>query len=175
METSKPPGHCEIDGNEIAKELARSGSSREPIGPAQVLKLVTPTSLAVDSLYDKIQKALDWSKHSQLFINELNKKMADLILKLNRGNCKNFLVTVTDICPNGLKTGIMQEEDAFSHSCLKEKDKPEHRLCCCPAFSRLRRQKLSKEIVDVRKFESKPIQNILTFLPQISQDFLQKI
>ena len=167
------PGHCGIDGNEIADELARSGSSNEPIGPEPMLGISSAyISSWIDQHDDLLHaerwKALDRCKHSKLFIKEPSKKLADFILKLNRENCRDLVGTLTGHNPNGthlVRIGIKQ--DALCQSCLEEEDRPEHKLCNCPAFSRLRRQILSNELIEVGNLHSIPIEDILLFLKRI--------
>ena len=167
------PGHCGIDGNEIADELARSGSSNEPIGPEPMLGISSAyISSWIDQHDDLLHaerwKALDRCKHSKLFIKEPSKKLADFILKLNRENCRDLVGTLTGHNPNGthlVRIGIKQ--DALCQSCLEEEDRPEHKLCNCPAFSRLRRQILSNQFIEVGNLHSIPIEDILLFLKRI--------
>ena len=124
------PGHCGIDGNEKADELARDGSSNSPYGSEPIIGISNSfmsgwINQMIDLLNAQRWNNLDKCKHSKLFIKEPSKKLADFILKLNRDNCKALIGTLTGHSLNGkhlVRLGI--HTDSLCQSCLEEEDTP---------------------------------------------------
>ena len=164
------PGHCGIEGNEIADELARSGSSTKAIGPEPKIGISSAhISRWIDHWFDQIHKerwqSTEKCKHSKYFVKEPSKKLSSFILKLNRIDCKVMIGTITGHSTNGkhlVKLGL--KTDSLCQSCLEEDDTPEHKLCDCPAFARTRLNILKSTIVDVNHLHTITFEDILSFL-----------
>ena len=100
------PGHCGIEGNEIADELARTGSSECPIGPEPFIGVSSTCIYSWIEKYAALQHAERWKelntcKHSKFFVKEPSRKLAEFVLKLDRTECRGIVGIITGHSNNG--------------------------------------------------------------------------
>ena len=82
--------------------------------------------------------------------------------KIDRTECRGIVGIITGHSNNGkhlARMGLVN--DATCQSCLEEEDTPEHRLCECLAFSRIRLNMLGVESIETKNLHSMRLEDIL--------------
>ena len=140
------PGHYNIEGNDLADQLAREGSSNHPIGPEPFLPLSGATVSSAIKSYFAEKQLSSWESN-------------DVVSR----KCHAPILAILESKPKGLKplpdTATLREYthlmtghsylNYFQHitgvnpsplclACNESNETSEHLLCLCPAFSILR-------------------------------------
>ena len=133
------PGHCGIDGNERADELARLGSSHQFIGPEPFCGL-SACSLRMElKAWETLKVESNWTntfigRQSKRFITP-NVSMTRKILDLSKKDLSTYTGLITGHCPSRYHLKVMKKlQDDTCRVCGMEKEDSEHLLCRCPAI-----------------------------------------
>lgn len=136
------PGHCGIDGNEMADCLARKGSGTILIGPEPFCGVPDCSFKMELKRWETSMVISNWnttstSKQAKQFIYPLEKNTRNL-LKLDKRNLRILTGLLTGHCPcryHLVKIGQIQ--DSKCRFCKLEDETSEHLLCkCCALIQR---------------------------------------
>lgn len=136
------PGHCNIDGNEKADELARNGSSMDP---SQAEQCTNPSLGTVQGKIGDLfkTKANDRWRNlvgcsiSKSLWPKLNENRTKDILNMKRKPLKTLIGVSTGHCMIGsFAQKIQRPANDFCRSCRDEEEveSVQHLLCHCPAL-----------------------------------------
>lgn len=167
------PGHSEIDGNETADELARSGVLTPYTDPEPVLKVSSSffKSHIVQwkrNAFNKHWTSTNHARHSKNCI-KINAKNSKYILSLSRKNIKRISGALTGHCP--LNKHLFTIGRVNSPNCPNcgDLDTAEHLLCKCPAYVSARAKSLGAYILPHNIIWSLQPSSILDYLNRINR------
>lgn len=130
------PGHCGIEGNEIADSLARAGSEMAFCGPEPFCG-VSECSLKLElrrwesNMVTKNWNATLDSRQAKRFITP-GVKSSKVLLKLSKSNIKVITGLMTGHCPCRYHLKKLGKVDTSScRFCQDENETAEHLLCDC--------------------------------------------
>ncbi|XP_037826889.1 uncharacterized protein LOC119614856 [Lucilia sericata] len=150
------PGHCDIQGNEIADELARQGSDLEL--DRRVSSVKPPICHYYRLISEYFRKTTNQSWYSRLDCRvsrtlwpKLNPKATRMLLGLDRKSTRILVGVITGHCSIGAfrGNGVGNTQD-FCRLCEDEEELEtvEHILCHCPRLQSLRLKWLGKGFHD---------------------------
>lgn len=133
------PGHCGIEGNEMADELARQGSSNSFVGPEPFLGISKSATRQGILDWGREQIASIWSKmrglrQAKAFITP-SPSITKKLLGLNRRELRTIAGLLTGHCPARYhlhKIGIWPNN--LCRFCLLELESSAHLFCFCGAL-----------------------------------------
>lgn len=143
------PGHTDIEGNEMADELAREGSSLSEVNicnpkPFQALKV--ELRQWADGMHRSIWNSAEVGRTTKILWGDPDRSKTKELLKLNKRELGTFM---------GILTGhsilrahlyrIGKADSGVCRACMEDDETLEHYLCNCPAFARIRVQTLSSD------------------------------
>ena len=170
------PGHCGVEGNERADELARQGSSSTFVGPEPFLG--TSKSAIKQELLDWEQSQIVsvWSKmrglrQAKAFITP-SSSIAKKLLGLNRRELRTIAGLLTGHCPARyhLHT-IGRWPNNLCRFCFTELESSAHLLCFCGALVSRRMRFLGAHLLmpyDVWRIDPK---KVIQFIDCIAPDW----
>jgi ribonuclease HI len=168
------PGHCGIEGNEEADQLARLGSSSTPITPEPVVgmaRCIVKTALK-ESMFRELNNLWRNSagmRQSKLMIKGPSKKLTRSLLDLNRSTCHTVTGTLTGHCRLNRHLHIMGlSTSPMCRLCEEEEETPSHILSSCPALTYLRWQIFGLTIVPIEELVNLSLKKIVTFCDSVS-------
>lgn len=133
------PGHCGIEGNEMADELARQGSSNSFVGPEPFLGISKSAVKQEITNWGQSQIASIWGemrglRQAKTFITP-SPSIAKKLLGLNRRELRILAGLLTGHCPARYhlhKIGMWPNN--LCRFCLLELESSAHLLCFCGAL-----------------------------------------
>lgn len=164
------PGHCGVDGNELADELANLGSATKPLGPEPILGISSATLIHwindyVNNVHTRRWTELSSCKTARRFVKQPSREIATFLLKLKRKDLRSMLGVITGhtTCGQHMTTlGVIT--DPTCQFCLEEDDTIEHYLCNCPAFARIRLRRLGSDVSSMNNVHTLPLPDLLGFI-----------
>ena len=147
------PGHCGIEGNEKADELARLGSAMKFVGPEPFCGVSTSSLKTILKEWEKSQVQSNWNsttiaRHAKRFVNP-NAQITQKLLSLSKKDLKTYTGLVTGHCPCGYYLKLIGRlDDDRCRFCLLEIENAQHLLCECVAIFNKRRKFLDKGLLE---------------------------
>lgn len=133
------PGHCGVEGNEKADELARLGSSEQLVGPEPFCG-VSPCSIKMELRnWEKMTIVSNWNntitaRQSKKFVIP-NVSNTQKILALSKKDLCTYIGLITGHCPAKYHLKLIKKIDNdICRFCNEETETSEHLLCLCPAL-----------------------------------------
>ena len=144
------PGHSGIEGNEKADELARLGSSTQMLGPEPFCGISWSTVKSEISSWITVLRKQYWDNHVGLrqSKNLINPYLLGDTCKLSRTDLRGLFGFLTGHYPVRYHLNKMTlSDETICRLCLEEDETTEHILCECGALVRIRREVLSREVL----------------------------
>jgi hypothetical protein len=159
-----------IDGNEMAAQLARQGSSRPFIGPQPALGISAKIAREVIRGWMNRKHAEYWqSIHGQRqakgFLKRPSAKRAGELLSLSRNQLKILTGLLTGYCHlkgHLFKLGLVNSPKC--DRCKQASDTASHVLCNCKALAALRFRYLGRYFMKPGDFKDSSVSRILHFV-----------
>lgn len=133
------PGHCGIEGNEIADELARNGSSMQFLGPEPFCG-VSPCSLKMELRnWEQMMINTNWynttiARQSKRFVTP-NSSITRKLLVLSKKDLCTYTGLITGHCSVKYYLKLINKvQDDTCRFCSEEIETSEHLLCNCVAL-----------------------------------------
>ncbi|XP_055531485.1 uncharacterized protein LOC129722215 [Wyeomyia smithii] len=165
------PGHCGIEGNEKADELARAGSATTLIGPEPFCGVsFSPLKMEL-SEWEKGQVLLNWdsttiARHAKRYIKP-NASTAQKLLNLSK-DLSTYTGLITGHCPSKYYLKLIGRlENDNCRFCRTESESAHHLLCECPAIFTKRRKFLDKGLLEPWEIWASSPNNVLNFIRYI--------
>lgn len=163
------PGHCGIEGNEKADELAKLGSSQQFIGPEPFIGLST-ANLKLElknweeSKVNSIWNELSTARQSKRFIKP-NASKTQRLLNLSKKDLCTYTGLITGHCPSKYHQKIIKKlSDERCRFCNLESETSEHLLCDCVALFNKRRKFFDKGLIEPREIWNSPPIKVVNFI-----------
>jgi hypothetical protein len=164
------PGHAEVQGNEIADELARGGSARDYIGPEPALPLTISWAKAMinkeaHNKHIQYWKNLFVCQHSKLFLREPLGAAARNIFNMSKRRLRTLVGTVTGHfpCDNHLHNlGLRQ--DKLCSRCNSDVGTMYHLVCLCPSLANRRYRMLGDYVLNLQELQQLKLTKIVDFV-----------
>ncbi|XP_048484155.1 uncharacterized protein LOC105391530 [Plutella xylostella] len=134
------PGHCGINGNEEADELARLGAESLPLGPEPIIGLPKCTSRREIKDWAHNQSLEAWNNvpgqhHARALIVGYSQKFTRRVLELTRNQIRVLTRTLSGHCRLNRHLHKMGLSDTpICRFCNEEDETPMHILCECEAI-----------------------------------------
>lgn len=163
------PGHCGIEGNEKADQLAKLGSSQQFIGPEPFIGL-SPANLKMElknweeSKVQSIWNNTSTARQSKRFIkpNALNTQR---LLNLSKKDLCTYTGLITGHCPSKHHLKIIGKlSDDRCRFCNLESESSEHLLCDCAALFNKRCRFLDKGLTVPDEIWTIPPNKVINFI-----------
>jgi ribonuclease HI len=161
------PGHSDIEGNEIADELAEDGLDHELID--KELHRPESSKAAAIKEYEEISRRRIWTdkeglEHSKLMINCHRKERFSRLLELNRRNLRVIIGIISGhCCLKKFLYRIGKVGDNMCRFCEGYEEDMKHVLTECLELRETRRRTLGSEFPDNRELKSIEIKKLLKF------------
>ena len=148
------PGHCDVPGNCLADELARSGTtallsdSRKRVGiPLASCRLLF--SNWIEERFAERWSTVSTCKSTKTVWPRIDRKRSKELLGLSKPLISAVVGVITGHCLVGLHAlRLKVREDTLCRSCMEEEiESPEHLLLQCPAHCRLRFRLLGSHLL----------------------------
>ena len=163
------PGHCDINGNEKADELARTGSGTYFYGPEPCL----PLSLSVvrqntkewaDNAHSRYWAEVPGCKQSKQWIRQPRWSVTKYLLNLSKNSLRVLVSLITGhCCLNSHLHKMRLTQSPICGACSLEAESAFHFLCVCPTLATLRLRIMGKPIINASEFSVLPPSAILRF------------
>lgn len=137
------PGHCNIEGNEIADYLARCGAGRHISWAEDIALPLTNTYLQIENKLSENHKLI-WRSSNSMYKKVWgppDKKSTAQLLKYNRKSIRTITFIVTGHWPIGRharRLGILEGTACPGCGLAPSDTDAYHFWCLCPALCRLR-------------------------------------
>jgi hypothetical protein len=167
------PGHEGIAGNEIADQLARTGSEHPFTGPEPACSISNGAARKAVSNWLNRKHIKQWEsiiglRQAKELISGPSAKRTRDLLKLNRDQLRWIVGLYAEHCR--LK-GHLSKMGLMSHStcerCLEADESATHVLCDCEALAHLRFRYLGQFFMEPGDFYDVPIGKVLHFIRSV--------
>jgi hypothetical protein len=164
------PGHMGIDGNEIADQLARQGSSHPFIGPENALGISAKVARGVIRDWTSTKDEEHWQsicgqKQAKGFLKKPCARKYDELLNLSRNQLRIMTGLLTGHCHlkgHLFKLGLVNSPEC--NRCKQASEAASHVLCDCEALTTLRFRHLGHHFVKRGGFEDISVSKLLHFV-----------
>jgi ribonuclease HI len=163
------PGHCDINGNEKADELARQGSGSNFCGPEPCLPLSTSitrqkTKEWANNTHSRLWNENSGCRQSKQWIAQPQLKVTKYLLNLSRNRLRILVSLITGhCCLNSHLHKMELTSSPICGACSIEAESAFHFLCVCPTLAILRTRVMGKPIINALEFKEIPASDILRF------------
>lgn len=171
------PGHSGIEGNEIADELARAGSTSDLIGPEPYCGINWAEAKSRVDQWEHTLRIAYWEDNLKL--RQAKRLVRPFTYKKELINLRK--VDIRKIV--GFLTGhyylnyhlnrIQLLRDTECRLCFEDDETTEHLLCECVALARTRMQIFHRDQLDPEEIKKAPITDILRFI-RIAEKLLEE-
>jgi hypothetical protein len=159
-----------IDGNEIADQLPREGSSHPTIGPQPLLGIPAKVAMEVSRDWTSTKHEQHWQsicgqRQAKGFLGgrKLNKKAGEL-LSLSRNQVRRMTGLLTEYCHlKGHQIKLVLVHSPKCDGCKQASEMTSHILCHCKALATLRYRHLGHHIMKPGDFEDISVSKTLHF------------
>jgi hypothetical protein len=159
-----------IDGNEIADQLARQGSSYPFIGPEPALGISAKVARGVmrdwmSRKHEKHWQSIRRERQAKGFLKKPSSKKAGELLNLSRNQFRIMTGLLTGHCHlkgHLLKVGLLNSPQC--DRCKQASEMASHILCDCEALATLRFRHLGHHFIKPDGFEDISVSKILYFV-----------
>lgn len=174
------PGHCGIEGNELADELARSGSETRFIGPEPFCG-VSECALRLQlSKWEASMVGSNWNtteacRQAKCFITP-NIKNTRRLLSLHKKDLRIMSGLLTGHCPSKYHLKKIGRANASEcRFCQEEDETAEHLLCDCSALFRVRLSIFKKGFLQPKEIWQEHPNRVLNFIKRVEPnwDYMQ--
>jgi ribonuclease HI len=167
------PGHEGIAGNEIADQLARTGSEHLFTGPEPACSISIGAAKKAVSNWLNRKHTKQWEsiiglKQAKELITEPSAKRTRDLLKLNRDQLRWIVGLYTGHCHLNrhlFKMGLMN--DPICERCLEADESATYVLHDCEALAHLRFRHLGQFFMEPDDFYDVPIRKVLHFIRSV--------
>lgn len=170
------PGHCGIEGNERADELAKYGSNTLFVGPEPFCG-ISNSAIEMELKHWKQQKVMaNWlavirCNQSKRFITP-NANITKKLLGLNKRALCIYTGLITGHCPSGYHLkNIGRVQNDTCRFCNAESETSEHLLCSCSALYKRRSKFLDKGCLQPTEIWSANPGKVIGFINHIIPDW----
>lgn len=167
------PGHSDIPGNEKADELARSGSSRTPIGPGPAIPLSKSWIKAVNrrwafKAHTSYWRSLESCEQAKMFLREpLSKQDSKRLLSLNRISLRKLVGFLTGHFFFKKHLHNMRKVNSSFCNCEEDEETAYHLMCLCPIYANRRHKTLGEFVLSLEQFRKLSIWKVFEFVSLI--------
>lgn len=170
------PGHCGVDGNEKADELARLGSSKCLLGPEPFCG-VSSCSIKMELRnWEKSMIGLNWNntiiaRQAKKFVQP-NASNTKKLLSLSKKDLCTYIGLITGHCPAKYHLRLIKKvDDDICRFCNEEIETSEHLLCNCAALFNRRAKFFDKRLLQPSEiWISSPIK-VVRFIRHVIPDW----
>lgn len=166
------PGHEGIDGNERADELAKQGSSFNPIGAEPLCGINMKTARGVIHNWEKQEMNKAWlnspgQKHTKSMITNSSAKIASEILRCSRSKLQVIVGFITGHYHfrKHLKVMGLLQQDPLCRKCCKSEESARHILYECDALALIRLSTLG--IINIKELQMNSINGLSNFINKV--------
>ncbi|KAL7725318.1 hypothetical protein ACLKA6_012647 [Drosophila palustris] len=144
------PGHQDIQGNCIADELARRGTTDTLLPDKEDISMPLATcKLMLHNLFEEKHNVQWYSTPNCRVARQtwphIDKARSKTLCNLSRTDCSRVVRSITGHWLVGVHAlRLKAPYNDFCRSCRDEEESPEHFFCFCPALSNRRRRALGK-------------------------------
>lgn len=170
------PGHCGIEGNEKADQLAKQGSSMQFIGPQPFFGMASCALKMQLKSWMKAKIKLNWknamdSRQSKRFI-EPDAYQTLRLLNLNKHDLSTYTGLLTGHCPSKRYLKIIGKlPEDMCRFCKLESESTEHLLCKCVALYHKRCRYLDKGLLEPNEIQYYHPKQVLHFIRNVVPDW----
>lgn len=170
------PGHTGLEGNEIADQLARNGSTNMFIGPEPFLG-ISNSALNTELnnwLFGQIQS--NWNtvsnaNQSKRFVT-INTTQTQKLIGLNKRDLRTYIGLITGHCPSRYhlyKIGVVQNTNC--RFCDETDETSQHLLCSCSAHIHRRFKIFGKHYLQPADIWNASPREVVSFIRLITPDW----
>jgi ribonuclease HI len=170
------PGHCGIEGNEMADNLAKLGSNSQFVGPEPFCGISNCSIKMEIRRWEEQKVVANWMavsrcNQSKRFITP-NVKNTKKLLELNKRALCTYTGLVTGHCPSKYHLkNIGRVQNDICRFCNLESETSEHLLCSCGALYRSRCKFLDKGCLHPSEIWSANPGKVIGFINHIIPDW----
>lgn len=170
------PGHCGIEGNEKADDLAKRGSNSQFVGPEPFCGIPNCAVKMELKCWEEQKVMTNWMDvkkctQSKRFITP-NANKTKKILELNKRALCTYTGLVTGHCPSKYHLkNIGQVQNDICRFCNIESETSEHLLCSCGALYRRRSKFLDSGCLQPSEIWSADPRKVIGFINHIIPDW----
>lgn len=164
------PGHNDIEGNEAADALAKSGSKNEYKGPEPVIGLSYATQRSAIRHFFNMKHYSEWQEtdtcsHSKTIIKGPDLGNTKFLLNKSRDDLRCIMGAITGHCTLNKHLNRMRLADSpLSRRCNEEDETPLHLLTSCPALANERRKHMDQPFLDMEQTQGLKIETFFRFM-----------
>ena len=170
------PGHRGIEGNEKADELAKQGSSCNPIGAEPFCGINLKTARGVLLRWEKLEMKKTWlissgQKHAKSIINGSSAKIASEILRYPRLKLQKIVGFITGHYHfrKHLHTIGLYQQNPICRKCHKNEETAHHVIYECDALALTRLTTLG--IVNTKELHLSSIKGLSDFITKVGDPY----
>ena len=164
------PGHCDIQGNELADLQANIGAAKDFCGPLPVVPVpwVAIKNEICDYILSVIIKSwqnLTTCRQTKMFFPVPSTRKSQDLLNLKRNDLKLICSILTGHCLLRKHLTVMGlSDEPTCPKCGFEEDTPEHLITNCSSYNILRKNVLGGKTLCKSKLECTKIPSLLSFI-----------
>lgn len=171
------PGHRNIDGNEMADQLARDGSAGLPVGPSPILPLSYGWVKSTIERWTRNTHFMRWTNspeygQSKIVLTSVSSpSFAKSLLKLSKKNLRRVTGFLTGHFLFKKHLNSMHlVSDTLCPRCEQDEDTAFHAICLCPNLAFTRAKILGDYSLSQQELSVVPLKNLVKFILRIKYD-----